>query len=613
MTVTQEPPLHDVLKTQFGYTSFRPFQEDIIHAILEKKDVFAVLPTGGGKSLCFQLPAVLRKGLTLVVSPLIALMKDQVDSMRANGVAATFINSTLSTGEVNKRLFGLQKGIYRLLYVAPERLMMPGFLDQVKDWNVDLVAIDEAHCISEWGHDFRPEYRQLSQLRKVLPHISLMALTATATDRVQIDIVDQLHLKEPKKFVASFNRPNLTYRVLPKQKGLNQLLSFLKDRPHENGIVYCLSRQSCEDVADRLEAEGISAKPYHAGLDSKLRAQHQDWFLRDEVRVICATIAFGMGVHKSNVRFVVHYNLPRNIEAYYQETGRAGRDGLASDCLLLFSAGDAAKLNRFIDQKSDEKERRIAHQQLSEMLTYAESPECRRKILLNYFGEQGVKTSCGACDNCLEPREMFDATLPSQKLLSCVYRIKEKGGFSVGLHHTIDVLTGKSTEKVFKWGHEQLSTYGIGDEFKKSQWILLGQDLLRKEYLTQSGDSFKTLQLTEKGLEALKSRKIIELNKPLSSLKPRRRQETDISFDSVLFDLLKSLRKTLADEKDVPAYIIFSDATLRQMAKDCPVTSLEFSQISGVGERKLAEFGDSFIDRIKTYLSNKVEQEEEFG
>lgn len=388
--------------------------------------MLALLPTGGGKSLCFQLPALTRDGLTVVVSPLISLMKDQVDALQASGVPATFLNSSLKADEARARLRGLHSGEYRLLYVAPERMMLSGFLSDLRLWNVNLLAIDEAHCISEWGHDFRPEYRRLAELRQHFPDVPLMALTATATERVRLDIVKQLRLREPKPYVASFNRPNLSYRVLAKSKAYEQVLSFLNSRANESGIVYCQSRRSAESVAERLSDDGVVARPYHAGLEAKERTLNQELFLRDEVRVICATIAFGMGINKPNVRFVVHHDLPKNVEGYYQETGRAGRDGLPSECLLLFSAGDAVKYSRFIDEISDEKQRQIATVQLRQMVDFAESGECRRVALLRYFGENFRESNCGGCDNCLNPRETFDGTLAGQKFLSCVFRVREK-------------------------------------------------------------------------------------------------------------------------------------------------------------------------------------------
>jgi ATP-dependent DNA helicase RecQ len=380
--------LHEALKKYFGFTSFRPLQEQIIHDTLAGKDVFAVLPTGGGKSLCFQLPALVRPGLTVVISPLIALMKDQVDALQAAGVAATFLNSSLATEESRARLRGLHNGDYRLLYVAPERLLLSGFLDDLKRWNVTRFAIDEAHCISEWGHDFRPEYRQINSLRGIFPKVPLMALTATATERVRADIIEQLHLREPACYVASFNRPNLTYRVSAKSGAYEQITDFIRARKGESGIIYCQARKTAENLASKLNADGVRAAAYHAGMEPPDRTRSQEAFLRDEVRVVCATIAFGMGINKPNVRFVIHYDLPKNIEGYYQETGRAGRDGLPSECLLLFSAGDRVKYSRFIDEMTNPRERDIARAQLEQIVHYAECASCRRAFLLNYFGEQ---------------------------------------------------------------------------------------------------------------------------------------------------------------------------------------------------------------------------------
>ena len=427
-----EPPLLPLLKQYFGFATFRPLQEEIIRDALAGKDVFALLPTGGGKSLCFQLPALARDGLTVVISPLIALMKDQVDSMQAAGVAATYLNSSLTPEESRVRLRGLHNGEFRLLYVAPERLLLSGFLSDLQRWNVNLIAVDEAHCVSEWGHDFRPEYRQLAQLRSLFPKVPMMALTATATERVRVDIVEQLHLNEPAIYVASFNRPNLNYRVLPKAGPYDQTLEYVRSRRNESGIVYCQSRKSAESVAERLREDGVKAAPYHAGMQANDRGLNQEQFLRDEVKVICATIAFGMGINKPNVRFVIHYDLPKNVEGYYQETGRAGRDGLPSECLLLFSAGDVVKLNTFIDEKP-EAEKQIAREQLQRMVHYAESAECRRASLLEYFGEIFPHENCGACDNCLYPRETYDGTVAAQKFLSCIYRIREHGVFGLWL------------------------------------------------------------------------------------------------------------------------------------------------------------------------------------
>ena len=602
------PNLLPLLKQYFGFTSFRPLQEEIIRDSLAGKDVFALLPTGGGKSLCFQLPALARDGLTVVVSPLIALMKDQVDALQASGIAATFLNSSLTQDESRKRLRGLHNGEFKLLYVAPERLMLSGFLSDLQKWNVQLIAIDEAHCISEWGHDFRPEYRQISELRKLFPGVPFMALTATATGRVREDIVSHLKLREPKCYVASFNRPNLTYRVLAKNKPFDQLFEFLRARPKESGIVYCLSRKGAESVAERLNESGIKAKPYHAGLTPKERSTHQELFLRDNIRVVCATIAFGMGINKPNVRFVIHYDLPKNIEGYYQETGRAGRDGLPGECVLLFSAGDAVKQTMFIDEKPNPKEQQIAREQLQQMVHYAESANCRRTELLAYFGEEFSADGCGACDNCLSPRATFDGTLAAQKFLSCVFRIREKNGFGVGLNHVVEVLTGADTEKIRKWEHSQLSTFGIGKEHSRPEWAAIGRELIRLGFLRQTAGKFSVLELTNAGAAMLKSRTKVTLTKPITAPESKMRHVGEIACDETLFERLRELRKKLADERDVPAYIVFSDVALRQMARNYPESESDFARISGVGEKKLREFGAVFLTEIALHLATNPRQ-----
>ena len=602
------PELLPLLKQYFGFTSFRPLQEEIIRDSLAGKDTFALLPTGGGKSLCFQLPALTRDGLTVVVSPLIALMKDQVDALQASGIAATFLNSSLNAEESRKRLRGLHNGEFQLLYVAPERLMLSGFLADLQKWNVKLIAIDEAHCISEWGHDFRPEYRQIADLRKHFPNVPFMALTATATGRVREDIVTHLKLHEPKCYVASFNRPNLTYRVLAKNKPYDQLLAFLRARPKENGIVYCMSRKSTENVAANLSEDGVKARPYHAGLTPKERSEHQELFLRDDVRVICATIAFGMGINKPNVRFVVHYDLPKNIEGYYQETGRAGRDGLPGECILLFSPGDAVKQTMFIDEKPNPQEQQIAREQLQQMVHYAECASCRRSELLAYFGEEFSADGCGACDNCLSPRATFDGTLAAQKFLSCVYRIREKNGFGVGLNHVVEVLTGADTEKIRKWDHSKLSTFGIGKEHSRPEWAAIGRELVRLGFLRQTTEKFSVLEITNEGRAALKERKKITLTKPVTAPETKVHHVGEITCDEVLFERLRTLRKNLADERDVPAYIVFSDVALRQMARNYPESETEFARISGVGEKKLREFGEVFLTEIALHLATNPRQ-----
>jgi ATP-dependent DNA helicase RecQ len=600
--------LLQVLKQTFGFDSFRPLQEEIVQDALAGRDVFALLPTGGGKSLCFQLPALVRPGLTVVVSPLIALMKDQVDALQAAGVAATFLNSSLAPGESRERLRGLHNHQFALLYVAPERLMLPGFIEDLRGWKVSLFAIDEAHCVSEWGHDFRPEYRQIAQLREVFPEVPFMALTATATARVREDIATHLKLREPARYVASFNRPNLTYRVIPKSGPYEQVLEFIRARPRESGIVYVQSRKAAESVAARLTADGIAARAYHAGMEPKDRAANQELFLRDDARVICATIAFGMGINKPNVRFVVHYDLPKNVEGYYQETGRAGRDGLPAECLLLFSAGDVVKQQQFLDEKP-EPERTIAREQLQQMVHYAESARCRRATLLEYFSETPAAENCAGCDNCLSPRETYDGTLLAQKFLSCIYRIRAHSNFSVGLNHVVEVLVGADTEKVRKFGHHQLSTYGIGKEISRPEWTVIGRELVRLGFVKQDAARFNVLELTPEGRAALSQRAPIRLTRPMQVPARQAHAAGEIECDEALFERLRALRKRLADERSVPSYIIFSDVALRQMARSYPASDAEFARISGVGERKLADFGTLFLAEIADYLREHPRRE----
>ncbi len=601
--------LLEPLKEHFGYTTFRPLQEQIVQDALAGRDVFALMPTGGGKSLCFQLPALLRPGLTIVISPLISLMKDQVDALQASGVAATFLNSTLDGNEARARLRGLYNGQFRLLYVAPERLMLESFIEKVKEWNVAQVAIDEAHCISEWGHDFRPEYRELKRLRELLPNVPLMALTATATERVREDILEQLKLRDPQVYVASFDRPNLTYRVVPKAAPYEQLLAFLRERPQDSGIVYCASRKSADSIASKLNGDGIPAKPYHAGLESSERARNQEAFLRDDVRVVSATIAFGMGINKPNVRFVVHYDLPKNIESYYQETGRAGRDSLPSECVLLFNPGDVVKQTRFIDEKG-ESEARIAREQLRQMVHYAETRECRRTTLLRYFAEERPHEPCDGCDNCLNPPETFDGTIAAQKFLSCVLRIQQKSGFAFGLNHIVEVLTGADTEAIRQRGHNEISTYGIGKELKRDAWQALGRELWRLGLVEVAPGKFATLQVTAAGRAALRERTAITLTKQPDKPEPRAQQRAGaIECDEALFEDLRLVRRNLADERNVPAYVIFSDVALREMARSYPTTPAEFRKIPGVGEQKLKDFAAPFLEAIQSYLSGHARKD----
>jgi ATP-dependent DNA helicase RecQ len=602
--------LEQKLKEVFGYDTFRPHQREISESFLAGRDTLAILPTGAGKSLCYQLPALVRDGLTVVVSPLIALMKDQVDQLTASGVAATFLNSSLDTAEARKRFAKLYAGEYRLLYVAPERLMLPDFLTKLSEWGMKALAVDEAHCISEWGHDFRPEYRRLREVRETFPDLPLLALTATATPRVREDIRTQLELRDPEIFIASFNRPNLNYRVIPKAKAAAQVVKFAQERSEEAGIVYAQSRRAAESLAAALVEAGVKAAPYHAGLDADERARNQEAFLRDEVRVICATIAFGMGINKPNVRFVIHADLPKNVESYYQETGRAGRDGLPSECLLLYSRGDVVKYLRFFEEITDLQARREARTQLEKMTHFAEDERCRRVALLGYFGERWMEENCGACDQCLSPREKWDATTDVQKLLSCVLRLRQKSGFSTGLQHAVEVLTGGKSEKILRWGHDTVSTHGVGSDQPRAYWIDLGRQLLRLGLLEATEDKFATISVSEQGVAVLRERSPVKLTRPMlapakdgAASRKRRPRAGEVACDEGLFEVLRKLRAELARARNVPPYVVFSDATLRHMARDYPRDEVSLLQVPGVGERKLSDYGAVFLAAIGGWLA----------
>ncbi len=602
--------LADLLKTHFGYDTFRPLQREIMEAALADRDTLAILPTGAGKSLCYQLPALARDGVTLVISPLIALMKDQVDQLTASGVSATFLNSTLAPEENRSRLDAIRSGTVKLVYLAPERLMSGDFLSVVRNWNVTAIAIDEAHCISEWGHDFRPEYRRLRELRAALPGVPAIALTATATPRVRKDILTQLALNDAACYLASFNRPNLNYLVEPKQDASARIVHFIKSRGHDSGIVYCQSRKRSEEIAATLRNSGIPAVCYHAGLEAPERARNQEAFLRDEVRVVCATIAFGMGINKPDVRVVIHADLPKNIEGYYQETGRAGRDGLPADCLLLFSRGDVVKYLRFLDDIPDGEARDHARLQLDQMADFAESDHCRRIGLLGYFGETWPDDNCGGCDNCLAPRESWDATTEAQKFLSCILRVKQSGHPPVGIRHLADILAGSRSEKVIAKRHDQLSTYGIGKEHSAATWAEIARQLARKGWIAIESGTFPTVTITTDGMALLRERRPVSLTRLMAVDKPAARPRTgDIECDAELFEILRTHRKQRADAAGVPPYVVFSDVALRHMARAYPMDDAAFLKIPGVGERKLADYGQSFIGHIAGFLETHSRRE----
>ena len=585
-----------ILKSHFGHDGFLPLQEAIIGNVLSGRDTLVLMPTGGGKSLCFQLPAVCFDGLCLVISPLVALMKDQVDALKANGIAAEFINSTLDSREIARVQAQAQGGQLKILYVAPERLALPRFQSFLRSLTVSLIAIDEAHCISEWGHEFRPEYRNLKILRGEFPAVPVISLTATATIKVREDIVFQLGLQQSRTFLASFNRANLTYLIQPKRNAFTGLLALLQRHENEPVIIYCFSRRDTEGLAADLNAQGLQALPYHAGLDSSVRRETQEKFIRDQVPIIVATIAFGMGIDKPDIRLVVHYALPKSLEGYYQETGRAGRDGLPAECVLFYSYGDKIKQEFFINQIENDQERQNARQKLEQMVEFCQLQTCQRKFLLEYFGETWEEASCGGCDVCLTPKEEFDATEISQKIISTVIRTGQRFGGA----HISRVLRGARSKRVLALGHDQLSVYGIAldytdDTLKQIIGLLLARGLLAK-----NEGQYPTFAVTESGRLFLQRRESLVLVKPKDAavVTPARVAST-LEYNQPLFERLKSRRKSMADKKGVPPYMIFSDASLQEMAYYFPQRLESFARIDGVGTVKLKEYGEEFLALIR--------------
>jgi ATP-dependent DNA helicase RecQ len=571
--------------------------------LIRGEDAFVIMPTGGGKSLCYQIPALHRPGVAIVVSPLISLMKDQVDALRANGLRAAFYNSSLNEGDARRILAELHSGELDLLYVAPERLMAEAFLERLAEVDIALFAIDEAHCVSQWGHDFRPEYVQLGRLRGLFPAVPLIALTATADVQTRADIIDRLGLRQASCYVAGFDRPNIRYTVIDKQKPFAQLTTFLASRPADDaGIVYALSRKRVEDVAAKLSAAGITAAPYHAGLPDRERGRVQEAFQRDELQVVVATVAFGMGIDKPNVRFVVHYDLPRNIESYYQETGRAGRDGLPAEALLLFGYGDIAVARSLIENGGNAEQNRIELHKLNAMVGFAEAVTCRRRVLLGYFGET-LAEDCGNCDLCLTPPERYDATEEAQKALSCVYRVGQR----FGMGHVIDVLRGSQNQRIQQLGHDRLSTYAIGRDLSQDVWGSIFRQLVHLGYLEQDMGNYSVLRLTAKAKPLLRGEERLVLARPrlrpAPVKQPAKRGREDLPYDEGLFQALRALRKRLADEQQVPPFVVFSDATLVAMAALRPATPEEMGRVSGVGAHKLGRYGADFLQEIRAYFS----------
>jgi ATP-dependent DNA helicase RecQ len=591
--------IHETLQQVFGLQEFRPFQQEIIEETVGGGDAFVLMPTGGGKSLCYQLPALHRPGLGIVVSPLISLMKDQVDALQANGVSAAMYNSNLGAEEARSVLARLHNGELDLLYVAPERMMRPGFINSLENIPLALIAIDEAHCVSQWGHDFRPEYAALGELREHFPEVPFIALTATADPQTRDDIVQVLGLRNARQFTTSFDRPNIRYTVLDKHRPQSQLKRFLVNRGDSSGIIYALSRKRVEEIAAYLCAQGFSADAYHAGLSAERRRDVQERFIRDDVLIVVATVAFGMGIDKPNVRFVVHYDLPRHMEGYYQETGRAGRDGLAADALLLFGTQDVATARYHLEQGGNQTQRRIDAHKLNSMVGFAESLTCRRRVLLGYLGEQ-LENDCGNCDVCLDPPERYDATEAARKVLSCVYRV----GQSFGIKHVVDVLRGADNERIRKFEHERLTTYGIGLEYSSAEWLSIVRQLIHRGYLIQDIAAFSVLKLTPQALKLLRAEETLELARPRVQEKPAKKKKksgpvADLSEDDLrLFETLRELRKQLASEQGVPPYVIFGDAALVEMSIERPTNEEEFLEINGVGQVKLERHGATFLEAI---------------
>lgn len=595
------PTDHDLtqaLSSVFGFRSFRPHQEGIVRAVLQQQDVFAVMPTGGGKSLCYQLPAHLLGGTCVVVSPLISLMQDQVEAARDNGLRAEFINSALDSQKRSEVFRKLVQGKVDLLYIAPERLTMPDFLSFLKTLPICLFAIDEAHCISEWGHQFRPDYLSLSLIAEDFPNVPIAAFTATATERVQDDIISRLNLREPYTLRASFDRPNLNYQIIPKGDVHEQILSFVKEHSGESGIIYRTTRENVESTAAFLRQKGVQAIAYHAGLDTDVRAEHQDQFNRDQAEIVVATIAFGMGIDKSNVRFVIHGDLPKNMESYYQETGRAGRDGEPAECLLFFGRGDVPRIRYFIEQIEDDNERAVASSKLNDMVQFATIHLCRRRQILAYFQEKLSGDNCGNCDVCTQDMEEVDVTEEAQMVMSAIART----GQGYGASHVVDVVVGANTQRIRQLGHDNIKTYGIGKGRAKKFWREILDNLIAHKCVAQTSGQYPVVQLTQKGGEILFGRESFRMLRKKETRRIRLAESHEGEYNRELFEKLRQLRRDLAFDRNVPPFVIFSDRTLKEMARDVPVSTNAIRQITGVGQTKLRRYGDDFLEVIRTHV-----------
>lgn len=591
-----------VLEDVFGYQEFRDGQQLVIDAAVEGRDSLVILPTGGGKSLCYQIPALVRSGITLVISPLISLMKDQVDQLKANGVAAECINSTMPREELLSVYNRMHTGHLKLVYVSPERVLMRDFIERLENLPLSMIAVDEAHCISQWGHDFRPEYAALGQLKQQFSHVPFMALTATADDATRRDILERLQLNNPEVYLGSFDRPNIRYNLVEKHKPVSQIVRYLETQKGNCGIIYCGSRKKVEMVTEKLCNNHIRAAGYHAGMDADERAYVQEAFQRDDIQIVVATVAFGMGINKPNVRFVVHFDIPRNIESYYQETGRAGRDGLPAEAMMLYDPADISWLRRMLDEKDDGPQKLVETHKLNAMSAFAEAQTCRRQVLLNYFGEYREKP-CGNCDICLDPPKHFDATEEARKALSCVYRVNQ----SFGMGYVVEVLRGMQNIRVRENGHDKISTYAIGRDHSHDYWVSIFRQLIHKGLLFQNITRNSTLQLTEEARPLLRGDVTLELAVPRLDTAARAAKSdklTSKNYDKKLFAKLRKLRKSIADEDGLPPYVVFSDATLIDMAEILPTSYGEMLAVSGVGQRKLEKYADPFLDLIQEHITH---------
>ncbi|PSX06722.1 ATP-dependent DNA helicase RecQ [Photobacterium angustum] len=589
-----------VLQEIFGYQQFRVGQLDVIDAVNRDEDCLVIMPTGGGKSLCYQIPALLKEGITLVISPLISLMKDQVDQLKANGVAAAYINSTMERDEILTVFNAMKDATVKLVYVSPERVLTYDFIDRLRDVPLAMVAVDEAHCISQWGHDFRPEYAALGRLKQSFENLPIMALTATADETTRHDIVSRLGLQTPHEYLGSFDRPNIRYTLWEKHKPLTQIIRYVEGMRGQCGIIYCNSRKKVEQISEKLRDKGIRAEAYHAGLDHIERANVQEAFQRDDIHIVVATVAFGMGINKPNVRYVVHFDIPRNIESYYQETGRAGRDGLPAEAVMFYDPSDLAWLRRCLDEKEEGQQKDVERHKLHAMGAFAEAQTCRRQVLLHYFGEHRDE-ACGNCDVCLDPPQRFNAVEVAQKALSCVYRVNQ----SFGITYIVEVLRGMQNQRIREHGHDKLSTYGIGREYSHEYWVSVLRQLIHLGYLTQNISRNSVLQLTEKARPLLRAEISLELAVPRLDNIARNMKVNKLAnrqYDKKLFAKLRKLRKAIADEEDLPPYVVFNDASLMEMAERLPTSNGDFLAVNGVGQRKLEKYGEVFLGLIRDHL-----------